>query len=842
MFRASLKSLAAHKLRLALSGVAVVLGIAFVAGSFIFTDTLSRTFDRIFEDTSAEVTVSPRNEVDAGVEVSAVTLTLPASVLEQVQQVDGVDAAEGGVAVEGVQIIGSNGKVVGTQGPPALGVDWSDTPGISPLRLEEGRAPERAGEVVIDQASVDKGRLELGQSVPILLPNGPRTEVELVGIASAGNLIGVTLTAFDRETAQTLLSEPDSFTSIGVRVADGFTQEEVRDSIAAALPEYDVATQEQLGEDLAADFRTVLNFINIFLLVFAGIALFVGSFIILNTFSMLVAQRLRELALLRAVGASRRQVTRSVMIEAFVVGLIGSTLGVVVGIGIAYLLRLIFSTLGLELGEAGLVLLPRTIAVAYVLGIVVTMLAAYLPARRAARVPPVAAMRTDVTMQPRSLRLRGILGAIVAIAGGAALAASFAPDGVGARSQLVGIGALLLIVGLVMLTPALSRPVIRALGAVYPRLFGTVGRLGRDNAIRNPRRTAATASALMVGLTLVAGIGVLASSTNASIAGVVDRSLGADYIVSDAIGTPFSPEIANSLEDVEGVETVTRFRATGAAIDGSTVFLGAADAAGLEDTVSLTFTTGDVTGLEGRGILLDTGTSDDLGVGVGDELEVTFQGQGEQTLRVGGVFEPNQIVGGYLISTETLTELGGDPRDNYVYVDAAEGTDTLALGTRLEERLVDYPNVVLKDQTAFKEEQRGQVNQLLYLIYALLALAIIIAVLGIVNTLALSVIERTREIGLLRAVGMGRRQLRRMVRLESVVIAVFGALLGLGLGVLLGVTLQRAIADEGVDVLSIPIGLLLVFLVVSGLVGVLAAVWPARRAARLDVLRAVTTE
>ena len=676
----------------------------------------------------------------------------------------------------------------------------------------------------------------------ILLPNGPRTDVELVGIASAGNLVGVTVTAFDRATAQTLLPEPDSFTNVGVRVAEGQTKEEVRDRIAAALPEYDVATQEEVGEDQAEDLKTVLNFINIFLLVFAGIALFVGSFIILNTFSMLVAQRMRELALLRAVGASRRQVTRSVMVEALVVGLVGSTLGVAVGIGIAYLLRVAFAAFGLELGDAGLVLLPRTIVVAYVVGVLVTLVAAYLPARRAARVPPVAAMRTDVTMQPRSLRLRGLLGGVVMAGGAVALGASFAPDGVAARSQLVGIGAVLLLVGLVMLTPALSRPVIRGLGAVYPRLFGTVGRLGRDNAIRNPRRTAATASALMVGLTLVAAIGVLASSTNASISGVVDRSLGADYIVSDAIGTPFSPEIANSLEDVEGVDTVTRFRYGGAGVDDGTVVVSAADAAGLQDTINLTFTEGDAAGLEGRGILLDTGVSDDLGVKVGDGLNVTFQGSGEQSLRIGGVFEPNQLVGGYLVSTDTLTEFGGDQRDNYVYVDAAEGVDTIELGTRLEEQLADYPNVLLRDQTAFKDEQRGQVNQLLYLIYALLALAIIIAVLGIVNTLALSVIERTREIGLLRAVGMGRRQLRRMVRLESVVIALFGALLGLGLGVLLGVAFQRAIADEGIDVLAVPIGSLVIFLVVAGLVGVLAAVWPARRAARLDVLRAITTE
>jgi putative ABC transport system permease protein len=842
MLRASLKSLAAHKLRLTLSAVAVVLGIAFVAGSYIFTDTLGKAFDTIFEDTTAEVVVSPRNEVEASLEVSAVTLTLPAAVVDQVAEIDGVDAAEGQVTVEGVQIIGSNGKVVGTAGPPALGTDWSDTPGISPLRLEEGRAPERAGEVVIDETSVEKGELELGQTVSILLPNGPRTEVELVGIASAGNLIGVTLTAFDRATAQTLLPEPDSFTNVGVRVEEGQSKEAVRDRIAAALPEYEVATQEQAGEEQADEVKSVLNFINIFLLVFAGISLFVGSFIILNTFSMLVAQRMRELALLRAVGASRRQVTRSVMVEALVVGLVGSTLGVVVGIGIAYLLRLVFAAFGLDLGDAGLVLLPRTIVVAYVVGVLVTLVAAYLPARRAARVPPVAAMRDDVTMQPRSLRLRGVLGGIVALAGAAALAGSFGPDDVGARSQLVGLGAALLIIGLVMLTPALSRPVIRALGAVYPRLFGTVGRLGRDNAIRNPRRTAATASALMVGLTLVGAIGVLASSTNASISGLVDRSLGADYIVSDAIGTPFSPEIANSLAGVEGVGTVTRFRYGGAALGDRTIALAAADPDGLEEAVRLTFTEGTISGMSDRGILLDTGFADELSVDVGDTVDVTFQGAGTQALRVGGIYEPNQIVGGTLISTDTYTELGGDQRDNFVYVNAAEGVDTVELGTRLESRLADYPNVLLRDQTAFKEDQQGQVNQLLYFIYALLALAIIIAVLGIVNTLALSVIERTREIGLLRAVGMGRRQLRRMVRLESVVIAVFGALLGLGLGVLLGVTLQQATADEGVDVLAVPIGSLLAFLVVAGLVGVLAAVWPARRAARLDVLRAITTE
>lgn len=845
MLRASLKSLLAHKLRLVLSGLAVALGVAFVAGSLIFTDTLGKSFRDLFADISADVTVTAEtnfaNPFDAGA-----AATVPQSVVERLGAVEGVEVVEPQVSVDGVRAVGADGEMIGTAGPPGLGIDFSTTEGISPLRIVDGREPAGVGEVVIDSGAAEAGELIVGQPLTIVMPSGPPVEVTLVGIADlgegAGSLGGATLVAWERSAAQELLLSPGQWSAVALRVADGRTDAAVRDRVLDVLPEgYRALTQAEQAEDSASEIEQGLSFINTFLLVFAGVALFVGSFLILNTFSMLVAQRTRELALLRAVGASRRQVTRSVLIEALVLGVVGSTVGLALGAGLALLLEVAFSAFGLDLGDQPLVFGLATVAWAYAVGVGVTVVAAYVPARRASRVPPVAAMREDTTMAPKGLRTRGWFGAAVTLAGAGLLGAGLAGVGGGTAVALVGAGVLAVLVGVTVLSPVLARPVIGTLAATYPRLFGTVGRLGRDNAIRNPRRTATTASALMIGLALVGAMGTLAASTNASIDELIDDTVGADFVVSDAIGSGFSPEVTSTAAAVDGVAAVNAQRFGIVRVEGQDSFVVATDAATLDGALALDYVEGSVDALDGSTVLLDTAAAEAAGVSVGDPVELVFPA-GEAALTVGAVFEPNQALAPYVVSLQTWQDVSGSTRDNFVYLSLADAADPAAVGADLEAALADYPNVELRDQTEFKESQRSQVDQFLFLIYALLALSIGIAVLGIVNTLALSVIERTREIGLLRAVGLMRRQLRQMIMLEAVVISVFGALLGLGIGVGFGVALQRALADDGIAVLAVPVTSLLVFLGLSAVVGVLAALWPARRAARIDVLRAVTTE
>jgi len=844
MLKASLRSVLSHKLRLTLSAVAVVLGVAFVAGTLVFTDTINKTFTNLFDQVSADVTVTKKTAFDAGFEGQGqAPPTVPAAFVDKIRDVPGVQAVAGAITVEGVRIIGTDGKVLGSPGAPGIGVDWTESGVPAPVRIVEGRPPTTADEVAIDTVSAKQGALRVGDRVGLVTP-GPRLEATVTGLmkfGNSGNLAGATLAAFEPATAHRLLGSPD-FTEIVVKTTDGATHQEVANRIAATLPgDYEVLTKDQQAAKNSSDIQQGLRFITIFLLVFAFVAVFVGTFLILNTFSMLVAQRTRELALFRAIGASRRQVTVSVLVEALVIGIVGSTLGVLAGIGLAVGLQALFAAVGFEINADSLVIAPRTVVVAYLVGIPVTLVAALFPARRAAKVPPVAAMRDDIAMPARSLHVRTIVGTAMLLVGAVVFGVSPLADG-GLSASLLGAGALGVLLGVAVLSPVLSKPVVRTLGAGFPRMFGAVGRLSRENALRNPRRTAATASALMIGLALVGGISVLSASANSSLDRLVDKSVGADFILSDAIGMPFSPQIADSLDDVPGVASITRQRYAPVQLSGANAFLSGVSADSLDRAVVLDYTSGSTAGLGGRGLLVDAKTAKEKGWQVGTTVPATFLSGTRLDLKVGGIYDSSPILGSYAVSLDTLQAGGVKPLDSYVLINVAEGADAAAVKSALDARLTGHPEVALKDQTEFKAEQRGSLNQLLYLIYALLGLAIVIAVLGIVNTLALSVTERTREIGLLRAVGMSRRQLRRMVRLESVVISVFGAVLGLTIGIAFGIALQRVLADDGIDVLRVPVGQLIAFLVVAGVVGVLAAVWPARRAARLDVLRAITTE
>jgi putative ABC transport system permease protein len=846
MLHVTFKSLLARKLRLLLTALAVVLGVAFVSGTLILGDTLNSTFDKLFTTAYSGTDVGVRGKaafkvsVADGGDSTQSRPPVPADLLDQVRHVDGVRQAVGdssGFA----QIVRPDGKVVETSGAPTLGGSWLGNTPLNPYRITSGSAPSGADEVAVDGQTATDNDLSVGDQIKVLTQSGSHDETisAIVSFGNGGSLAGATVTLFDPTTAQTLMGSPGTFSEI-LAVGDGSVSDAaLRARVAKVLPpHYEALTGAQLAAADSGDIKDALSFFSIFLLVFAVISIFVGSFIIFNTFSMLVAQRSRELALLRALGASRGQVNRAVIAEAFVVGVLGSTLGLGLGVLLSLGLK---AVVGLFLGDlpaGGLVFQPSTAVWAYVVGIVVTMAAAAGPARRATRIPPVAAMRDDIALPAGSLHRRAIAGTLVLAVGIAAMAAGL----VGSAGILwVGLGALAVFLGVAMLSPFVGRPAVGAIGAVLPRLYGSTGVLARENARRSPRRTAATASALMIGLALVSAGGVLAASIVKSANDVIDRSVGADFIVTTKNFLPIPGSVADEVRKVDGVAAVTSFRSGQAKVAGSVASLQGVTADTVDKTLQLKIVKGDLASLSDGDVLVGEKLADDKGWQVGQRLPVTFGKTGKSSLTIGGIYAENQIAGNFLISLDTYDANYTQQLDQVVAMTTAPGADLTQVRKDIK-AATQSSNLEVRDQSEFKAEQRKQINQLLAFIFVLLALAVLIAALGIVNTLALSVIERTREIGLLRAVGMGRRQVRRMIRLESVVIAIFGTALGLVLGVVLGSSMVTALHDDGIDQLVIPYGQLVIYLVVGAVIGVIAAVWPARRASRLNVLQAIATE
>jgi putative ABC transport system permease protein len=842
MVNAVLKGLLAHKLRLFLTAIAVVLGVAFVAGTFVLTDTINKTFNTLFTEISAGTDITVRSESgfgdDANLDISR--NTIPASLLAAVRAVPGVAAADG--TVSGLaQFIDEQGKAVATTGAPTLGFNWTE-PGLSPLTLRSGREPQRGGEVVVDAVTAREHDFALGDRIKILF-RGPTEEFTVVGITGFGeadNLAGATLAIFEETTAQRVFGKVGRFDSIEAKAAEGVSTAELRDRIVTVVPEgVEVITSKQVADESAKAVSQALGFLSTALLVFGGIALFVGGFIILNTFSILVAQRTRELALLRALGASRRQVMVSVIVEAFAVGVFASVVGIGLGVLVAIGLQSLLKSFGIDLPAAGVVLKPRTFIASVIVGVGVTVLSSISPARRASRIAPMAALRGGAEEHGGSLRRRSVAGAVVTAVGGGVLVYGLVGGGI----SLVGLGAALVFVGVALLSPIAAIPLARAIGAPLPRIAGMSGKLGRQNAMRNPRRTAATSAALMVGLGLVACVSVLAASIKASAADIVDEYLAADYIVSTpnflpSISTDLAPRLARQPElvAVSGLQT-GQWRS-----DGQGRSLYGADPATVAQVLKFEMTAGDAGALSRGEVLVGEEELEDKKLEIGGMLPMTFAQTGDTQLRIGGTFSKNQLLGNYLVSTATFDAHFPDRLDFVVLAKARGGVTPAAARAAVERVTDEFPNVEVRDQAEFKQQQEDQVNQILGLITALLFLSIIIALFGIVNTLALSIFERTRELGLLRAVGMSRRQVRSMIRGESVIIAVMGALLGSAVGILFGFAVVNALADEGIGAVVIPYGQLLFYVFLAGVAGVIAAVFPARRAARLDVLAAISYE
>lgn len=846
MLKLTLRNLLARKVRLVMSGLAIVLGVAFLSGVLVFSNGLSSTFDSIIYSSTPDGVVRAEQTASFEAGPAQTTRTLPPELVDELAALPEVARADGDVVGIGMSLLASDGTLVGGTGAPTLAFNHTDGPNMAgepPMVLKSGEWPAAPGEIVLDEAAADNGDYELGDEVQLLAPFGdPERTATLVGTAefNGGGTAGATLLIFSTEGAQDLfLDGADAFHQVSLTAADGVSQAELAEAADAVAPEgFEAVTGDQVAEESQDAIGQFLDVISTFLLVFAIIAVIVGGFIIVNTFTILVAQRSRELALLRALGAGRRQVTSSVLLEAVVMSAVAATAGIALGWLLARGLAALFRAVGLDISGEALTLDVGAVVISYVVGIGVTLVAAYLPARRAGRVAPVAAMRADATPVRGSLRRRTLVGGVL-MAVGAVLAVVGVTGAPGPDPVWIGVAAVIWILTAAAISSVLGQPVLVACRGLFARLFGATGRLAGENALRDPRRTGATASALMIGLALVSCIGVLAASLNASVDDLVDEEFTSDFLVQSTNFLPFTTAVGDDLAAVDGVAEVSRQQWTAAQIDDDTVFVTGNDAA-YTDIYDLVVVDGRQE-IQGQEALVTTDFAEEHGVEVGSTLTASFLAGESLDLEVAGIIEPTETTGEVSLPIDLLAEAGVPRQDTSLSIVLEPGADPVAVGEALDEAAESTPIVAVYDKQEFAESIRDQVNQLLYIIYGLLALAIVIAVIGIVNTLGLSVIERTREIGLLRAIGMSRARLRRMITLESVAIAVLGAVLGMALGLVIGVLLRQSLEDD-LTSLGLPLGQLVVFLGIAVLVGVLAAVLPAIRASRLNVLDAISTE
>jgi putative ABC transport system permease protein len=842
MLHLTLRELAAKKLRLLTTAIAVMLGVAFMAGTLVLTATISKTFDGLFTNGYAGTDAYVRGTSAIDTAFGTQRPRLDATIVDTVSHVDGVAAAEGKVSGY-AQLVDSAGKPVGDpgNGAPTFGESWMTVPQLNPYRLAEGHAPG-PDEVVIDRHSAKTAGIHVGDVTTVLTKQGAQ-QFTVSGIATYGgadSMGGASAVLFDSTTAQALVAEPGQVDAVAVVAADGVSQQQVDESIAKVLPRSaEVLTGAQITAETQGDVKDGLSFFSTFLMVFAVIALFVGAFIIFNTFSIIVAQRQKEMALLRALGASNRQVTRSVLIEATTVGLISSVAGVVAGVGVAKLLKVLLSAFGIDIPAGALVVQSSAVLICLAVGTIITVVSAVIPARRAGRVPPIAAMREVAIDRAAGSRKRMVVGIAVLAAGIGSLVAGLS----GGTIALVGVGAAVTFIAVAILAPVLARPAARIIGWPMARFSGVSGNLGRQNAMRTPKRTASTAAALMIGVGLVGFIMTFAASAKASISGSVDRNFHGDFVLDTGtfgVGG-VSHTLATDLAARPEFSAVTASRDTTAAIDGAVTDLTSFDAATLTSIFDIDPQQGNIAAMDASGIAVEDGYATEHGWTLGSKVPVTFA-EGATTLTVEAIYGDGTWTGSAFVDHSVLDSFGIDPLDAKIYVRDASSTDAAIGRSVLEQAATTYPSVEVMNRSEFKASKAGDIDTILNLIYALLGLAIVIALIGITNTLALSIFERTRELGLLRAIGMTRGQLRATVRWESMIIALFGTLLGLSIGLFFGWSMVHALASEGFSTFVVPTTSLLVVAVIAAIAGVAAAVLPARRAARLDVLGAIATQ
>ena len=884
MFQVALKDLMARKRRLVTTGLAVVLGIAFLTGTRVLSTVLEDSIDSlisdVYEGMDAVVRSPEVQDLGFGQEVRA---PVAANAVDRVAEVDGVRVARGVVEAPSVQLIGSDGKVVGSNfGPPTLVYNWLDDERLQPGVLTEGREPRTEDEVALDFATAESGGYEVGDTVTVSAPEGPET-FELVGLMGLGEdgsrSSGARVLVFVTPVAQRLAQMPDQFNFIAAAAEDGVGEDELAERLGEALPQLQTVTGTAFTEESSEAIAQFVNVLSTFVSVFGYIALFVAAFIIYNTFSILVAQRTRETALLRAIGAGRRQVLVATILEAALVGLIASLLGLALGVVLATGLKAAVGRLFTV--EPGVPSLPAAaIVTALVVGVGVTVLSAVVPAWRSSKVPPVAAMSEVSIDRSRVSRARLVWGTIFLVVGIALFTLGVTDTGPNPLAEFGAGAALVLIAVAVVLGPLIASPVSRFLARPFGRRGRVTSRLAGENAARNPKRTAATAAALTIGVTLVTLIAVVANSVKTSVDAAVNERFDADFVVaadvtSFSVGVPKGAE--EQIRELPNVELTSAVRfsffrlldefgkqkaAERPAEEPTNLPAGAPDEApeGQDDfalgidpaTFFEVIDSGELTGSpEDMGpdtIATRAAVAEERGWEIGDRIPVYFAATGEQELELVLTFEEDAGQGSYLVPAETL-QRNGLPFFDFdvaVYIqadDRATDAELAELRSQLEDIVAGSPSVQVQDLEEYAEAQTGPLDTILAVIYGLLGLAVVIALIGIANTLTLSVLERTRELGLLRAVGMSRRQLRRTIMGESTIIAVFGTLMGLVIGIVFSIALSVVIAaeDPGLFRYALPYGQLVVITVVAAIAGVLAAVLPARRAAKLDVLDAIAS-
>jgi putative ABC transport system permease protein len=858
MIRVALRGLAGRKLRTVLTAIAIVLGVAMMSGAYVLTDTIDRAFNAIFVESYAgtDAVVSGKGaEITFEGEQSQAP-PIPEDVLDRVRALDGVEVATGTVADFQTKLLKPNGESIDTGGAPSFAFGIETAPEydrFNPLNLVEGRWPSGPEEVAIDERVADEESLAVGDPIRVAAL-GPARQFEIAGVARYGDLSSIgsaTFAIFDVPTAQALLDKEGRLDTVQAAAAEGVTPEElvgqIRQELGASVT---VRSGTEQATEESDEISTFTNIIRYFLLSFAGIALFVGAFVIFNTLSITVAQRTREFATLRTVGASRRQVLGSVILEALVIGLLASIIGLLAGLGLAVGLNELFIALNLDLPQTETVFATRTIVVSLLVGTLVTLVAGLSPALRATRVPPIAAVREGATL-PRSALARFspyIAAATVLLAVLALSYGMLANDvATGDRFVLLGIGVVALFIGVALLSSRLVVPLARVVGLPARRLGGAAGRLAEGNAMRNPGRTASTAAALMIGIALVTFVGVLAQGLRASNSDAIEEQIQADLIVTSQDGySEFPAAVGDAAARVEGTDVVSNVRQDVAEVDGSGANLTGLDARSINAVYNLRWTDGsdEVLASLGRdGAIVPNNVADDKDLAVGDELTVLSPDNERRKFVVRGIYEGSPfypLLGTASISQEAFDALYDRPRNRFTLINFP-GAPSGAQAARVEGALEDFPDtrVLTREQWIDKEDE--EISQFLLLLYVLLALSVIISLFGMVNTLALSVFERTRELGMLRAVGMTRRQTRRMVRHESVITALIGAALGLPLGIFLALLVTQALSDYDLQ-FAIPAGALITFVIVSIIAGIVAAILPARRAARLRVLDALQYE
>jgi len=845
----ALRNLLARKMRTLLTSLAVVLGVMMVSGTYVLTDTIDQSFGKIFEQSNAgiDAVVSAKETVETDDQQES---PFGAEILDRVQGVEGVQAADGGIFDSQVSILDKEGEPIGGNGAPSFGASVvADR--FDALSYPEGRKPAADGEVVIDKQTAGRAGYEVGDRIRVA-GKEDATEYELVGIATLGDVEsfgGASIALFTLDEIRRVTRKQGKFDQISVAAAPGVTSGELTRRLDEALPaSVEVETGEENTQSQKDDVGQFISILKTAMLIFSGVSLFVAAFLIFNTFSITVAQRTREFSMLRTIGASRRQLVRTVVLEATAIGMLASVLGLLAGIGFAPAINALFHAVEIDLPNEGSVVATRTIVLAFAIGIGLTVLASLIPALRITRVPPVTGLREGAVLEtPKSHRLRSALATgLTAIGVVSMLLGVFGALSPG--ELWIGVGAAAVFLGVALLSPRLVGPMAALVGRPLERFRGVAGRLARENAVRNPGRTASTAAALMIGLALVSFVAIFAAGLSGSITAAFDKTIKADLILTNTDGfSDISAGVTGAVADLDGVEVAspTRFaQANTAGDEGGYLTLVDTDTVG--SVMTLDWKEGDdavLTGLGKADAVIDEKWGREKGLDVGEDFKAETSSGKTLTYTVRGTFVDRADFNGDYVASDVTAAAYGEPNSlQQVLLSLEDGADTGAVRKDIDALVTDrYPTVESKDKEEFGEFVSGQVNQLLGVVYALLALAVIVSLFGIVNTLALSIHERTRELGLIRAVGMSRRQVRRIIRYEAVITALIGAVLGSALGVLFAVIMSRPLADEGFT-LSIPVGTLILMLILAIVAGVIAAIGPARRASRLDVLDALAYE